>query len=401
MQIFSVGQFISYLNDTFKAIWDPTQAAVEGEVSGFRVSQGQWVNFDVKDEVEGLVSVFMVLRNLGVPLQDGMRVRLYGCPRMYAKFGKFSFSADRVEIVGEGGLRKALEMLRQKLDAEGLFDVSRKRVLPRFPKRVALIASRESAAYGDFVRILHERWSGLQIELYHVMVQGKDAPDSLVKAIEMANRTEAGYYDALVITRGGGSLEELMAFNDERVVRAIFASRVPTLVGIGHERDTSLAEDVADVRGSTPTDCARRLVPDRRDVLLEVASFQEMISSDLEALVQNRVTQIERAFVGADRWLQGVRGKLDLTLGRALDGAYVWRERLVERVATMERVIRSADPELILKRGYALVTSADGKVVTQAQDAQAAGALSLRFADGKVDVEVTGSTNSSRNLRLL
>ncbi len=394
MQIFSVAQFIAYVNDTFKAIWDPTQVALEGEVSGFRVSQGQWVNFEIKDE-EAVVSIFMVLRNLTVPLQDGMRVRLYGYPRLYPKYGKFSFSADRVEIVGEGGLRKALEMIRQKLITEGLFDPSRKRPLPRFPRRVALVASRESAAYGDFVRILGERWSGLEVDLYHVLVQGKDAPESLVKAINLASRTN---YDALIMTRGGGSLEELMAFNDERVVRALYACTIPTLVGIGHERDITLAEEVADVRGSTPTDCARLLVPDRRDILLEVATTEETILFQLEAIVQGYVTRLERAFVGADRWLQTVRNRVDMSTARALDGARLWQERLMHRVDTMERVIRSADPELILRRGYALVTGEGGRVVVHASQANPGDALSLRFADGKVEVEVSEGRRS--NLRL-
>ncbi len=398
MTIFSVAQFLAYVNDTFKAIWDPTQIALEGEVSGFRISQGQWVNFDIKDD-EALVSVFMVLRNLTLPLQDGMRVRLYGYPRIYPKYGKFSFSADRVEIVGEGGLRKALELLRQKLQSEGLFETGRKRELPRFPKRIALIASRESAAYGDFIRILQERWSGLEIDLYHVLVQGKDAPDSLVEAIERANKKEEHTYDVLIVTRGGGSLEELMAFNDERVVRTIFASKIPTLVGIGHERDITLAEEVADVRGSTPTDCARRLVPDRRDVLLELANLEETLTNRLQNLIQDHLIRIERAFVGARHWLQAVHGRLDMATARALEGAKRWHTILTDRVTTMERIIRSADPELILKRGYALVTNVEGQVKVRASDLHPGEPLSLRFADGKVNVEVERET--PKNLRLL
>lgn len=397
MQIFSVAQFIAYVNDTFKAIWDPAQVAIEGEVTGFRISQGQWVNFDLKDE-EALVSVFMVLRNLGVPLQDGMRVRLYGYPRIYPKYGKFSFSADRIEIVGEGGLRKALELLRQKLLAEGLFDLTRKRNLPRFPRRIALIASRESAAYGDFLRILTERWNGIEIDVYHVLVQGKDAPESLVSALQTVSAKGPEIYDALIMTRGGGSLEELMAFNDERVVRAVFASTVPTLVGIGHERDITLAEEVADVRGSTPTDCARRLVPDKRDVLHEIATLEEGAINALETLIQDRVHRIERAFMGVDRWLQTVTHRLMTSEGDVHDRLSRWHERLKSQVDTMERVIRSADPDLILRRGYALVTGASGQVITQVSQTHPQDDLSLRFADGKVEVQVKGRT--ANNLRL-
>lgn len=396
MQVFSVAQFITYVNETFKAIWDPTAVAVEGEVSNFRISQGQWVNFDLKDE-EGLISVFMVLRNVTVPVQDGMRVRLYGYPRIYPKYGKFSFSADRIEIVGEGGLRKALELLRQKLDAEGLFDPTRKRTLPRFPKRIALVASRESAAYGDFIRIVNERWCGLEIDVYHVLVQGRDAPESIVSALKTVFTKGKEVYDVIVLTRGGGSLEELMAFNDERVVRAIHASTIPTLVGIGHERDITLAEEAADVRGSTPTDCARRLVPDKRDILLELASQEEAMLTRVENVIQHHLRALERATTSADRWMMSVQERLARCVEGLEAGILRWYIHLKDRLESLERLIRSADPELILKRGYALVSGADGKLIAKAAQTQPGDVLSICFADGKVGITVNGQ---EKNLRL-
>ncbi|HEU0050623.1 MAG TPA: exodeoxyribonuclease VII large subunit, partial [Patescibacteria group bacterium] len=213
MQIMTVPEFVNYLNETFKAIWDPHDVAIEGEVSGYRVSQNQWASFDLKD-AEALVNIFMPVWKVQVPLEDGMRVRVFGVPRIYPKYGKFSFNAERVELNGEGTLRKALAILRQKFEAEGLFDPSRKRPLPVFPARIALIASRESAAYGDFLRIVNERWNGVEIDVYHVIVQGDAAPESIVRAIGAAGKMhDSGrLYDAVVMTRGGGSLEELMAF---------------------------------------------------------------------------------------------------------------------------------------------------------------------------------------------
>ncbi len=257
MRILTVSAFLELVNETLKALNDFEPIAVEGEVSQYHVNQGQWVNFDLKDDTS-LVSIFMPIWKLKVPLEDGMKVRVHGAGRIYAKYGKFSISAEAVELVGEGALRKALAALRARLEAEGLFDPARKRELPRFPARIALIASTESAAYGDFVRIVRERWPLLKIDSYHVLVQGDRAPDDIVKAIQQANeRHENAPYDALVITRGGGSFDELMAFNNERLARTIRGSKIPTLVAIGHERDISIAEDVADVRGSTPTDAAR------------------------------------------------------------------------------------------------------------------------------------------------
>ncbi len=380
----TVSAFIAYLNDTFKAIWDSQQVALEGEVTSYRLSQGQWVNFDLKDE-GGLVSIFMPAAKLNVPIQDGMRVRLYGWPRIYPKYGKFSFSADRVELIGEGALQKALQMLRVKLEKEGLFDASRKRSLTRFPKRIALVASRESAAYGDFVRILSERWGGLEIDLYHVMVQGEQAPTQIVAAIQTAQSLQAERnYDALVLTRGGGSLEELMAFNNEQVVRALFSCRIPTLVGIGHERDLTFAEEVADVRGSTPTDCARRLVLDRMDVLYELATLQSSVSSALDAWIEEARDRIERVMVRTDAWLKQCTWRfthLERMIQTGLERTMVSAR---DRLEVIDRLIKAHQPEAILRKGYAIVRNATGTVQSSIQGLQAGDTLSIQVKDGTV-----------------
>ncbi|MCC7523058.1 exodeoxyribonuclease VII large subunit [Candidatus Uhrbacteria bacterium] len=365
MQILSVSQFVAYLNETFKAIWDSNEVAIEGEVSNYRVSQGQWVNFDIKDE-ESLVSCFMVLGKLRLPIEDGMRVRLFGYPRVYPKYGKFSFNVDRVELVGEGAIKKALAALRAKLQAEGLFDPSRKRTLPRFPKRIALIASRESAAYGDFIRIVNERWSGLEIDLYHAIVQGDKAPDSVMSGIERAHKN--GPYDTIVITRGGGSFDELMAFNDERLVRAIFASKIPTMVAIGHERDLSLAEEAADIRASTPTDCARRLVPDKRDVLFEIASLEQGIVAAILSQIEEGRRLIELATTGAEHWIENFR----------------------TRVASLLRLVASFDPKAVLKRGFAIITTEDGSIVSSVKSAKAGMPVSIQLRDGAIGARIEG-----------
>jgi len=366
MNVLSVTQFVTFLNDTFKAIWDSTGVAVEGEVSNFRVSQGQWVNFDLKDD-ESLVSCFMVLNKLRLPVEDGMRIRVFGYPRVYPKYGKFSFNVDKVDLVGEGAIKKALAMLRTKLLAEGLFDPARKRELPRFPSKIALIASRESAAFGDFIRIVNERWGGLEIDLYHAVVQGEKAPDSVMSALASAHKH--GPYDAVVITRGGGSFDELMAFNDERLVRAIYASKIPTLVAIGHERDISLAEEVADVRGSTPTDCARRLVPDKRDVLYEISRLQENIVENLEGILSEHQETLTRFETAAGRWLEMFRLRLD----------------------GLHRLITSFSPEGVLKRGFAIITNKKGELITTKKAAKPGMAIGIRLRDGEVDARIEGA----------
>ncbi len=382
---------------------------MEGEVSGFRVSQGQWINFDLKDE-SGLVNIFMTVWQLQVPVEDGMKIRVFGVPRIYPKFGKFSITANRIELVGEGALKKALAALKAKLELEGLFDPSRKRPLPVFPNRIALIASRESAAYGDFIRIVNERWRGLEIHTYHVKVQGMGAAEDIVQAIQAANTRSAIHrnamgedeYDAIIITRGGGSLEELMAFNSEVLVRAIHSSKIPTLVGIGHERDLSLAELAADVRGSTPTDCARRLVPDRKDVLRDLAHHTEKIENQLLESINSKKDLIERALRSPALWLSAQRQKLDLLASRAESNMRQWLRALSDRLRNHVRLLASLDPKGVLRRGYAILRSGN-KAVTSIAGLSIGQPITLVLRDGEGDakLEKIRRLNEAKQQKLL
>ncbi len=385
MRILSVSEFLSLVNETLKALSEAEEFAVEGEVSGYRISQGQWVSFDLKDG-EAVVNVFLPVWKLKVPVEDGMKVRVFGAGRVYPKYGKFSLSAEKIELVGEGALRKALALLRQRLDKEGLFDPSRKRALPRFPSRIALIASRESAAYGDFVRIVGERWGGLEIDVYHVLVQGVRAAEDIVRAIGAA---QAGDYDALVMTRGGGSFEELMPFNDETLVRAIRASRIPTLVAIGHERDLSLAEEAADVRGSTPTDCARRLVPDRRDVTYELATVLGGIESSFKQRLESYRAIIERTLHAPGQWITGRRAELDGAASSCAAGVQQWLRTLQERLQSRVRLLSSLDPKRVLARGYAVVKDASGRAITSVSRLRVGADVSVQLKDGEAGVTIT------------
>jgi exodeoxyribonuclease VII large subunit len=397
MKILQVSEFLEIVNGILRETMSGEEIAVEGEVCGYRVSQGQWASFDIKDE-KALVNVFMPVWNLRVPIEDGIKVRVFGLPRVYPKYGKFSLSADRVELAGEGALRKALALLRKRLLEEGLFDPSRKRALPRFPKKIALIASKESAAYGDFIRVLNERWGGLEIDLYHVLVQGERAPQSIIQAIRQAQEDA---YDVLVMTRGGGSLEELMAFNDELVVRAIHGCRIPTLVAIGHERDITLAEEAADVRGSTPTDCARRLVPDRRDIIFELATITESIENRLLTELQEGHLLIERALLMPGVWLNGRRSELDALSHRCVGSLRQWLKGLEAKLDATVRVLASLDPRRVLARGYAIVRDQNGKGISRAADARVSQEVEIMLKDGEVGARIVRTPGSEIQPRLL
>ncbi len=381
---FTVTDFLAHVNDVLGRSWDAS-IAVQGEVSGYRVSRGSWVNFDLKDD-ENLVNIFMPIWNLHIPIEDGMRVLVYGKPRVYPKYGKFSLSADRVIPSGEGEIKKALHALRARLEKEGLMDPSRKRPLPRFPERIAFIGSKESAAYGDFVRILQERWGGVQIDVYHTLVQGDRAPGQLCKAIELANASE---YDAIVMTRGGGSFDELMAFNDEALARAIHASKIPTLVAIGHERDVTLAEEVADVRASTPTDCARRLVPDRRDVLYELQTLTDSVLSHMSRAVEAREATLQRSISAPMLWLRS-KGSAVAHLEERVERDFEhWFESLRERLSSSIRMLKSVDPKRVLSRGYSILRDAEGNGISSVRGLKTGQKISVDLADGSAGATIT------------
>ena len=382
-KVFSVSEFVNEVNALLAF-----PVAIEGEVSGFSVNQGKWVFFDLKDEKEeALAPCFMVAWKLKTPIEDGMRVRVYGSPRIHPKSGKFSVTVERVEPVGEGALKRAFELMRKKLESEGLFAYERKRALPRFPEHIGLVASRESAACGDFIRILNNRWSGATVHLYHVQVQGEAARAQITEAINYFSSPEAPQVDVLVIIRGGGSLEDLQAFNSEDVARAIFASRVPTVVGVGHERDETIADYVADLRASTPSNAAERVVPDKREMRAAVGALSDRTGSLYQALLvdhQHRIVMsvnaIFRVLAGQTDRFDNLMSVLSVHLGR-------FGDRLVHykgAVDLLSRTVANLNPERLLSRGYAIVRSG-GKIVKDASQLERGDKLAVRLSKGSVD----------------
>lgn len=385
-KVFSVSEFVAEVNALLAF-----PVAIEGEVSSYRVNQGKWVFFDLKDEkAEALVNCFSVVWKLNVPLEDGMRVRVYGTPKIFEKSGKFSITVDRVEPVGEGALKRAFELMKKKLESEGLFSASRKRQLPPFPRSIGLVASRESAAAGDFLRIMDDRWCGTEVHLHHVQVQGEGAKDQLVSAIRFFSSPEAPEVEALAIIRGGGSAEDLYAFNSEEVARAIYASRIVTIVGVGHERDETIADFVADVRASTPTNAAERLFPKRSEVQSALDHLVARTESRFEAtlaLTRHRiVSDVEAVFHALSRSSGRYRALVEVLkaqLGR-------FAERLVHYKGSVEFLSRSVvnlNPERLLARGYSIVRK-DGRIVRDASVLGVGDGIDVRFGKGEVEAEV-------------
>jgi exodeoxyribonuclease VII large subunit len=410
MGSFSVSQFIEFLNTALTTAVFPEGVAVEGEVSDFRVSQGKWIWFNLKDE-GSIISCFSTVWQLRTPLEGGMQVRIHGIPKVHAKSGKFSVTVDRVELVGEGALRRAFELLKKKLEHEGLFDAARKRPLPRFPTRIALITSRDAAACSDFLRILGDRWGGIDVDLFHCQVQGRDAVGDIVRAFGLVNR-DAGMYDLAVLTRGGGSLEDLHAFNDEDVARAIYSCKVPVIVGVGHERDESLADFVADVRASTPSSAAERVAPSREEYLSRIAASERRITSKIEGAIMTRRLSVDRlsqrlslrvtsAVADLRHTLRDFKERMlsfsaDVAARRVRTGnlavrlaasAGFWTDRFRADVAAKERMLVSHDPRALLAKGYAIVRGPKG-VLRDAHTVARGDSVGVRLHRGSFSAEV-------------
>lgn len=359
-----VSEFVALLNQTLDYAYPAV--TITGELANFRVSKNRWVYFDLKDEAATL-RFFGTVYQLPGPLEDGMMLAVQGNPRLHPQYG-FSVNVLRMKPVGEGSIKKAAALLQKKLTAEGLFDPSRKRSLPYPPRRVGLITSAESAAYRDFVKVLGERWRGLEVEIIDVQVQGDPAPAQITAAIEQFNQM-ADPPDVLVITRGGGSAEDLAAFGTEQVIRAVAASRVPTLVAIGHEVDLSLAELAADQRASTPSNAAELLTPDRRHVLASLETTRKQLGRDAQAVVGNARLQIGQSLKLAGQ-------VADRTIAAAS-----------ERLKLQRQLLTAFNPSSALQRGYTLVSA--GEVMIRSGQHLAEGdTINIQFADARVTAEV-------------
>jgi len=287
--ILSPSDFVAITNQTLE--YALGIVCIEGEISNFRISKNKWLYFDVIDS-ESKVSFFGTIYHLPGPLENGMVVKVTGRPHLHNKFG-FSISVQTITPSGEGTIKKLLDALKMKLENEGLFKQDRKRMIKYPHVGIGLITSLHSAAYADFIKILNARWPFITVEVCNVLVQGEGAPAEIVQAIDYFNESNSNL-DALVIIRGGGSEDDLSAFNDERVVRKISSSRIPTLVAIGHEINLSLGELAADKRASTPSNAAELMVPDLQFERKYLQQSKTLLVEYLNAPLQAEETNLHQ-----------------------------------------------------------------------------------------------------------
>lgn len=377
------------LEEAFPTLW------VTGEVSNLSRPQSGHVYFTLKDDRAQLRAVMWRNTAARVPfdIEGGLEVICRGHLDVYAPRGSYQWVIEEIHPKGVGALELALRKLRQKLEREGLFDSDCKRPIPAFPRRIALITSPTGAAVQDFLKVLRRRWRGVQVLLVPSRVQGKGAAEEVARAIQVTNCLFHAV-DVLVVTRGGGSLEDLWAFNEESVVRAISASRIPVISAVGHEMDVTLADLVADLRALTPSEAAERVVPEAEDVVAVLRAYQDRMARSLRTqttAARMRVTAIAQQRVFR-RPLDRVR-ELSLRLDElAVRAKRSWQMLGKDAESQMEMLagkLESLSPLSVLARGYSLtVRHADGASVHDVGEVSVGESVITRFARGQMTSRV-------------
>ncbi len=395
------------LEDTFPQIW------VEGEISNFSKPASGHLYFSLKDAQAQIRCAMFKPRSTYLRFKpvDGMRVLARARVSLYEARGEFQLIVEHLEEGGEGALLRAFEELKAKLAAEGLFDAAKKRMLPKLPRRIGVITSPTGAAIRDVLSVLARRFPLAEVDILPVPVQGKEAPPAIITALNAASK--ANRHDVLLLTRGGGSLEDLWAFNDEGVARAIRASKIPVVSAIGHEVDFTIADFAADLRAPTPSAAAELLVPDATDLAHLLDRDRQRLEHALSRQLHSAAQRVDHAQArlraqhprnrlrtGSERLTQ-LRARLQAqhphaNLRAQHDGLRALRRRLrattgyglalrSQHLTELARTLNAVSPLATLQRGYAIVLERDSdRVVRSAEQARAMQRFDVRFADGNL-----------------
>ena len=393
--VYSIQEITGIIKTLFEEHF--TSLRIAGEISNSRPSSTGHLYFTLKDEKAALQAVMFKSRawTLGFEPQDGCKVIVSGSLSVYEQRGSYQIIVETMELAGEGAILRMLEERKRKLAQEGLFDQERKRPLPFFPLRIAVITSPTGAALRDIITVLSRRNSAVSITVLPAPVQGAEAAPVLVRQLETANRYKLG--DVIIIGRGGGSLEDLLPFSEEAVVRAVAASDIPVISAVGHEIDWALTDFAADVRAPTPSAAAELAVPVLDDITDTIAAAQSHLLHYMGARIQ-QVRLMTKTFTPDTLEMQFRR--IEQPLLMRLDDA---KERLLHnmqtrltdakhRLALLSQSIESANPQSILERGYAIVYDRQtGTVLRYTQDVSEGSKLRIKVADGEIYAEVEAS----------
>lgn len=414
-RVWGVGPLMRALADVLAQRFNPV--VVRGEISGFSRAASGHCYFALKDD-SGQVRCAMFRRAAqasGLALADGQQVQVWGRLDVYGPRGELQLVVDRVQAVGQGALFEQFLRLKTLLGAEGLFDVERKRAMPTWPRSIGVVTSLGAAALHDVVSTLRRRVPHLPVVIYPTAVQGVQAPEQLCAALRLAyeHHSQTGHSQVLLLVRGGGSLEDLWAFNDEAVVRTVAQAPMPVVSGVGHETDFTLVDFVADLRAPTPTAAAQLCAPDRQTAILALHHGAERLHHTLCARLDSHAQHLDRLAARLGRPSSRVHERahalyaLQYRLRSALEQAHERERRRVQQLsadlaAGMQKVLAQhqqtldrhhaalglLDPHWVLQRGYAVLTDMHGLTITRASQTQPGQLLRATLADAQLSLSV-------------
>ena len=390
--VYSVAQVNSYIKNMFAQDFLLRRLSVKGEVSNCKYHSSGHIYFTLKDGGGTLQAVMFASqrRGLNFKLSEGQQVVVKGTVDVYERDGKYQLYASEIELSGRGDLYLRFEKLLKELEEMGMFDPQYKRPIPRFAKTVGIVTAPTGAAIRDIMNISRRRNPFIQLVLYPALVQGEGAVDSIVKGIEVLDKYGV---DVIIVGRGGGSMEDLWAFNEEKVARAIFACETPVISAVGHETDTTISDFVADLRAPTPSAAAELAVADLGSILQSLRDFDDRLNRLMEDKVREKREKLETFSWKLERLSPGQQllekrqrlADLDELFRKLMEGKI--RENRQALAFYIER-LNGASPLKKLNQGYAYVAGEDGKRLTGAKEAKVGEKLTLYFADGRLSARV-------------
>jgi exodeoxyribonuclease VII large subunit len=389
-EVWTVSELTGYIKEMFEIDFRLRDLDVTGEISNFTRARSGHMYFTIKDEEAQLKCVMWrtSAQRLQFDPQDGDAVVVHGRVSVYEASGVYQLYADYMEPAGRGDLAVAFERLKAKLAEEGLFDPEHKKPVPGFPKKIGLVTSADAAALRDILNVLQRRDPLVSVLLAPTLVQGEEAPSQIIQAIRWLDGRDD--IDLIIVARGGGSIEDLWAFNDERVARAIFEARHPVISGVGHETDFTISDFVADLRAPTPSAAAELAVPDLSDLPAVLASTRArlltIVSNQIEQAgwkLQNQLRAL--LFLSPVAQLNNYLQRVDSLQMRLEQGINRSLERAQSSLALAESKLNTVNPQATLKRGYAIVRQKEGQIVSSISQVKEGDNLEIQVADGSFD----------------
>jgi len=386
-KVLTVSRLLALLKETVEDNF--VQVAVEGEISNLAQPSSGHLYFTLKDDKSQIRAVMFrhVSRLLKFEIENGLQAVCRGHVSIYPQRGELQLVVDALEPVGAGSLQLAFEQLKARLSAEGLFDESRKRALPAFPKRIGIVTSATGAAIHDMLRVFQKQDVGLDVEIWPVRVQGDGSAVEIADAISGFN--ERGNVDVLIVGRGGGSLEDLWAFNEEVVARAIATSEIPVVSAVGHEVDFTIADFVSDVRAATPTAAAEQVIKGRLDLETHIDQLKLRLATQLRTrleLLTERVFGLQRRLVSPAQQLKLWHHRYHELTGRLARSTEYFLEQKRSDVSDLAARLDILSPLKTLDRGYSIALKSDGSVIRQSDQVVTGDELQLKLSRGEVRV---------------